>query len=56
VNRCESEVVDRLAKGAAVGDGPVVNDRMPRDAIITGEKEMGFMCGNGSGRIRARGQ
>ena len=31
-----NELVDR----AAVEDGPVVCDRMPREVIITGEKEM----------------
>jgi len=34
--------VDRLAKEAAVDDGPVVYDRMPREVIITGEKENGL--------------
>jgi len=37
-----NELVDRLAKGAAVEVGPVVYDRMPREVIITGEKENGL--------------
>jgi hypothetical protein len=30
---------DRLAKEAAVEDGPVVYDKIPRNVIITREKE-----------------
>jgi len=44
-----------LAKEAAVEDGPVVY-KMPREVITTREKENDFICGNGSGRIRGRGQ
>ena len=36
------ELVDRLAKEAAVEDGPVVYDKMPREVIITREKENGL--------------
>jgi len=50
-----NELVDRLAKEAAVEDGPVVHDRMPREVIVRGEKEMDFMCGNGRGRIWGKG-
>jgi len=35
-------LVDRLAKEAAVEDGPVVYDKMLREAIITREKENGL--------------
>jgi len=34
-----NELVDGLAKGAAVKRGPVLYDRMPREVIITAEKE-----------------
>jgi len=34
-----NELVDRLAKEAAVENGPVVYDKMPREVIITREKE-----------------
>jgi len=34
--------VDRLAKEAAVENAPIVYDRMPREVIITGEKENGL--------------
>jgi hypothetical protein len=37
-----NELVDRLAKEAAMEDGPVVYDKMPREVIITGEKENGL--------------
>ena len=37
-----NELVDRLAKEAAVEDGPVVYDKMPREVIITQEKENGL--------------
>jgi hypothetical protein len=37
-----NELVDRLAKEAAVEDGPVVYDRIPRQAIITRQKENGL--------------
>jgi hypothetical protein len=37
-----NELVDRLAKEAAVEGGPVVSDRIPRETIITREKENGF--------------
>jgi len=30
-----NELVDRLAKAAAVEDGPVIYDKMPREVIIT---------------------
>ena len=35
-------LVDRLAKGAAVEDGRVVYDKMPREVIKTREKENGL--------------
>jgi len=35
----ENELVDRLAKEAAVEDGPVVYDKMPREVIINRQKE-----------------
>ena len=34
-----NELVDRLAKEAAVEDGPVVYDRMPREAMATREQD-----------------
>jgi ribonuclease HI len=34
-----NELVDRLAKEAAVEDGPIVYDKIPREVIITWEKE-----------------
>ena len=37
-----NELVDRLAKGAAVEDGTVVYDKMPREVIITRQKENGL--------------
>jgi hypothetical protein len=37
-----NELVDRLAKEAAVEDGPVVYDKIPRKVIITREKENGL--------------
>jgi hypothetical protein len=37
-----NEWVDRLAKEAAVEDGPVVYDKIPREVIITREKEKGL--------------
>jgi hypothetical protein len=37
-----NELVDRLAKEAAVEDGPVVYDKIPREVIITQEKENGI--------------
>ena len=37
-----NELVDRLAKEAAVEDGPVVYDKMPREVIVTREKENGL--------------
>jgi len=37
-----NELVDRLAKEAAMEDGPVVCDKMPREVIITREKENGL--------------
>ena len=37
-----NELVDRLAKEAAVEGGPVVYDKMPRELIITREKENGL--------------
>ena len=36
-----NELVDRLGKEAAVENGPAVYDKMPREVIITGEKEYG---------------
>jgi hypothetical protein len=35
-------LVDRLAKEAAVEDGPVVYNKIPREVIITREKENGL--------------
>jgi len=37
-----NELVDRLAKEAAVESGPLVYDKMPREVIITREKENEF--------------
>jgi ribonuclease HI len=37
-----NELVDRFAKAAAVEDGPVLYDEIPREVIITREKENGF--------------
>ena len=37
-----NELMDRLAKRTAVEDGPVVYDKMPREVIITREKENGL--------------
>jgi len=34
--------VDRLAKEAAVEDGPVVYDKRPKEVIVTREKEHGL--------------
>jgi len=34
--------VDRLAKEAAVEEGPVVYDKMPREVIVTREKYNGL--------------
>jgi hypothetical protein len=34
--------VDRLAKKAAVEDGPIIYDKIPREVIITREKEIGL--------------
>jgi len=36
-----NELVDRLAKEAAVEDGPVIYDKIPREVIITREKGNG---------------
>jgi hypothetical protein len=38
----ENELVDRLAKAAAMEDGPIINNKMPREVIITQENENGF--------------
>jgi hypothetical protein len=37
-----NELVDRLAKEAAVEDGPVVYDKIPEEVIITRRKENGL--------------
>ena len=37
-----NELVDKLAKEAAVEDGPVVYDKMPREVILTQQKEIGL--------------
>jgi len=37
-----NELVDRLAKEAAVEDGPVVHDKVPREVIVTREKDNGL--------------
>jgi len=42
VSHGNNELVDRLAKEATVEDGPVVYDKMPREVIITGQKENGL--------------
>jgi len=34
--------MDRLAKEAAIEDGPFVYDKIPREVIITREKENGL--------------
>ena len=36
-----NELVDRMAKEAAVEDGPVLYDKMPREVIITWQKGNG---------------
>jgi ribonuclease HI len=58
-----NELVDRLAKEAAVEDGPVVYDRIPREVLITRVKENGhnmwvatYYVQKSSGRIRGRGR
>ena len=38
----ENELVDRLVKEAAVEDGPVVQDKMPREVIIMQKKGNGL--------------
>jgi hypothetical protein len=38
----ENELVDRIAKEAAVEDGPIVYDRITREVIITREMENGL--------------
>jgi hypothetical protein len=37
-----NELVDKLTKEAAVEDGPIAYDKIPRDTIITREKENGL--------------
>jgi len=37
-----NELVDSLAKEAAVEEGPVVYDKMPREVIVTREKDNGL--------------
>jgi len=37
-----NELVDRLAKEAAVEDGPVVYDKIPKKMIVTREKDHGL--------------
>ena len=37
-----NEMVDRLAKEAAVEDGPVVYDKIPKEVIVTREKDNGL--------------
>jgi len=37
-----NELVDRLAKEAAVEEGPVVYDKIPREVIVTREKDNGL--------------
>jgi hypothetical protein len=37
-----NEWVDRLAKEAAVEDGPVINDKISREVLITRVKENGL--------------
>ena len=46
----------RLAKEAAVDDGPVVYDKIPKEVIVTREKAMDYKCGSSSGWIRGSGQ
>jgi len=52
----ENELVDRLAKEAAVEDGRVVYDKIPKEVIVTRGKTMDYKCGSSSGWIRGRGQ
>jgi hypothetical protein len=47
-------LVNKLAKEAAVEDGPEVYDKIPREVLITRVKENGLKCGNSSGQIRGR--
>ena len=49
-------MLDRLAKEAAVEDGPVVYDKIPKEVIVTREKIMDYKCGSSSGWIRGMGQ
>ena len=37
-----NELVDKLAKEAAVEDGPVVYDKIPREVLVTRVKENGL--------------
>ena len=37
-----NELVDRLAKEPAVEDGPIVYDKIPKDVIVTREKDHGL--------------
>jgi hypothetical protein len=37
-----NDLVDRLVKESAVEDGPVVYNKIPREVIITREKEIGL--------------
>jgi len=37
-----NELVERLAKEAAVEDGPLVYDKIPREVIVTRQKENGL--------------
>ena len=47
--------MDRLAKEAAVEDGRVVYDKIPKEVIVTRGKTMDYKCGSSSGWIRGRG-
>jgi len=37
-----NDLVDRIAKEAAVEDGPVVYDKIPKEVIVTREKDYGL--------------
>jgi hypothetical protein len=49
-----NELVDKLAKEAAVEDGPEVRDKIPREVLIIRVKENGLKMWQSSGQIRGR--
>ena len=51
-----NELVDRLAKEAAVEDEPVVYDKMPREVILTPQKETGLHMWQRQWAARGKGQ